>query len=41
MAKLPVKGFQTFKRINLFENPSGEIAQLKSIILNEKWKHII
>jgi tetratricopeptide (TPR) repeat protein len=30
-----VKGFQTPNHINLFENPSGKISQLKSIILDE------
>mgnify|MGYP001430713754 CR=1 FL=1 len=28
-------GFQTLKNINLFQNSSGKIAQLKSIIINE------
>ena len=30
-----VKGFTTLTGVNLFESPSGKIAQLKSIILNE------
>ena len=33
--KTTVKGFQTLKHINVFANPSGNMKQLKSIILNE------
>jgi tetratricopeptide (TPR) repeat protein len=33
--KTTVSGFQSLRSINLFKNPSGKIAQLKSIIIDE------
>ena len=33
--KSTVSGFQSLRHINIFENPSGKMNQLKSVILNE------
>ena len=33
--KTTINGFQSLPSINLFENPTGKISQLKSIIINE------
>jgi tetratricopeptide (TPR) repeat protein len=33
--KATVSGFQSLNDVNLFKNPTGKIAQLKSIIINE------
>jgi uncharacterized protein (TIGR02466 family) len=33
--KTTISGFQSLNAINLFKNPTGKIAQLKSIIINE------